>query len=488
MPHTYCVSLYDRCLRNEFVFGFQFCKELEQRSAVELPFKWARLSIAQFFVQPQSLLDFLQAGEIVRGQHLPLDDRKINFHLIEPTGMDRRMYQDCLAVSLSQSPDRCLTAVGRAIVNDPENTAGRSVWLTPHHLIDQSAERVDSGLILASTQDSTAANVPDSQVLQGSAPSILMLHSHGASRTRRQSRVTSDSGLDARLLVRADDIIPTTQRFAVPGASIQIQHSPSFFGELRVAGKDPVLISPGFDRVSVEDSPDGTGTDRSAQGHRSSVGQVRIRQPTQWQLGQADSLTGDRLDDRPVARGKKRACVYGPLYQPRRSCRMPNGDASVGRNGHAVPREHRPRRSISPVIRGAREPTKPVGAGRAGPFACGQASGIHQGTGQGTWVDQEVRAQAWCDSIRKRRSAFRPNVLRIGHTTRPRNLTINCEMDHLAVLIVHTFCAPWVAWASCSHRPGAPTSPITSLYWFDELIGMGTSSDFGGSPPRSSER
>ena len=94
------------------------------------------------------------------------------------------------------------------------------------------------------------------------------------------------------------------------------------------------------------------------------------------------------------------------------------------------------RHSISLVIRGAREPTEPSGAGHAGPFACERGSDIHQGIGQGTRVDQKVRDQAWCDSIRKRRSAFRPNAPRIGQTARHRNPTVNCEMDHLAVQIV----------------------------------------------------
>ena len=71
--------------------------------------------------------------------------------------MHGRMNQDCLAVSLSQSPDRCLTAVRGAVVHNPENTAGRSVRLTPHHLIDQSAERVDSGLILLVWQTASQA-------------------------------------------------------------------------------------------------------------------------------------------------------------------------------------------------------------------------------------------------------------------------------------------------------------------------------------------
>ena len=432
MPRAGIASLFDKYLRHEFMFGFQFCKELEQSSMVELPFERARLAVAQLFVQSQSLLNFLQAGEVVRGQHLPLDDRKIDLDLIEPTGMHGRMDQDCLAVNLSQSPDRCLTAVRGAIVHDPEYTARRSVRLTPHHLIDQSAERVDSGLVLASTQDSTAANVPRSQVLQSAAPLIFMFHSHGPSRTGRQSRVTSDSGLDARFLIRADDVVPAAQWFALPRASVQVQNAPGSFGELWVAWKDPVLVSPGFDRVSVEDSPDGAGTNRAAQGHRCSVGQVRSRQPTQWQLGLADGLTSDCLDDCAVARGKRRACVRGPFDRSRRSYQQPNGATSVGRNGRAVPPGLRLRRSIRPVIRGAREPTEPSGAGRTGPFACERASDIHQGTRQETWVDQEMRDRAWCDSIRKRRSAFRPNAPRIGQTARHRNLTINCEMGPLS--------------------------------------------------------
>jgi hypothetical protein len=106
---------------------------------------------------------------------------------------------------------------------------------------------------------------------------------------------------------------------------------------------------------------------------------------------------------------------------------MPNGDASGARNWRAVPPELRLRRSMSQVIRGAREPTEPSGGGRAGPFACELGSDIHQGTRQGTPVGREGQGQAWCDSIRKRRSAFRPNAPRIGHTTQLRNPTVNCE-------------------------------------------------------------
>ena len=59
MPRSGSVSLCDRRLRHEFVFGLRICKELERSGTVEVPSKWARLSIAQLFVQPQSLFNFL---------------------------------------------------------------------------------------------------------------------------------------------------------------------------------------------------------------------------------------------------------------------------------------------------------------------------------------------------------------------------------------------------------------------------------------------
>jgi hypothetical protein len=211
---------------------------------------------------------------------------------------------------------RCLATVRRAVVHDPEDATRRPVRLAPRHLINQSAERVDSSLFLTSTQDSTTVDVPGGKVLQRASALVLMFHSYGTARRRRQSFVTSDASLDARLLIRANDVVPATKWFALPRPSVQVQDACSFLGELRIAWKDPVLISPRFDRVRVEDSPEGAGTDRSAQVRRSSICQVRSRKPTQWQLGLADRLTSNRLDDRPVASGKRRACARGPLDQP----------------------------------------------------------------------------------------------------------------------------------------------------------------------------
>ena len=66
------------------------------------------------------------------------------------------------------------------------------------------------------------------KILQRASSLVLMFHSHEASRRCRQSCVTSNAGLDARLLIRADDVIPATQRLAIPGAGVEVQDTPSF--------------------------------------------------------------------------------------------------------------------------------------------------------------------------------------------------------------------------------------------------------------------
>src|SRR5438067_7065391 len=104
--------------------------------------------------------------------------------------MHRRMDQDRPAVSLPQSSHCRLATVRGAVVDDPEDTAGRPVGLGSHDLLDQPAERVNPGLLLTPTRDAAAPNIPSGQVLQGASAFVLMLHAHGTSRPGRQGGVT----------------------------------------------------------------------------------------------------------------------------------------------------------------------------------------------------------------------------------------------------------------------------------------------------------
>ena len=62
-------------------------EELQQLGAGELPCKRVWLLVRELFVEVQTLVDFLKTGKIIRCEYLALHDRKIDFHLIQPTGM-----------------------------------------------------------------------------------------------------------------------------------------------------------------------------------------------------------------------------------------------------------------------------------------------------------------------------------------------------------------------------------------------------------------
>src|SRR5262249_9919391 len=313
------------------------------------------------------------------------------------------------------------------VVNDPEDPAGRPVRLRPHYLLDQPAERVDASLLLAPAKDSTAANVPSRQVLQGTASLVLMLDTHRSPGAGRQGCVASNAGLNAGLLIRTDDVVPAAQAAALPEAGIQVQDATRFLGELRVAREDPVLIAPRFDCVAIQDAPDSAGTDGPSQGRGSPLGQIGGRQATQRQLGLADGFTGYRFDNGPLARGKKRPCDLGLPDRPRRSHRMPSGVARAAPNSDATRPKLQLQRSRSKGIHGGAEQAEPSGAGRGTRLSDGQDAGIDQGTRRGKRAGIGARGQAWRDSIRGEHSVLRPNDRKISQATRHHNPTVNCE-------------------------------------------------------------
>ncbi len=115
-----------------------------------------------------------------------------------------------------------------------------------------------------------------------------------------------------------------------------------------------------------------------------------------------------------------------------RSCHMPNDDASGRQNWRAARPEPRLRRWISPVIRGAREPTEPSGA-RACATVRLRTMARHLSTNSsGNAGLSSGRGPAWCDAIRNRRSASLPNAPTIGQTSHGRNPTVNCEKGPLS--------------------------------------------------------
>src|SRR5262245_66685609 len=67
-------------------------EELHQLHASKLPLEGARLAVREFLVEKESLFDCRQTSAVVRREDLALHEGEGNFHLIEPTGMHRRVH------------------------------------------------------------------------------------------------------------------------------------------------------------------------------------------------------------------------------------------------------------------------------------------------------------------------------------------------------------------------------------------------------------
>ncbi len=212
---------------------------------------------------------------------------------------------------------RSLAPVRRAVVHHPEHSIRRAVDRPLHHLLDQSPERLDSCLGLAEAHHQPLLNVPGRQILQRPATLVFRFDSPTTTWGRPKGRVTADAGLDAGLLVRADDPVKPIDSFALPVTLVQIQDDGGLLEEVGGTGENPVLVLPGLDGVLVEDAPDGAAADGLVQLALDPFGEIGRGLAAQRVSGASDHITGDRCDNGPVKGGKRPACGPGQ-DRPRR--------------------------------------------------------------------------------------------------------------------------------------------------------------------------
>jgi hypothetical protein len=71
-------------------------------------------------------------GEIVGGEHLPLDNREVDFDLIEPTGVDGSVDQDRIRPFVAKTLGCFLAPMSGTVVHNPEDIASGSVGFLAH--------------------------------------------------------------------------------------------------------------------------------------------------------------------------------------------------------------------------------------------------------------------------------------------------------------------------------------------------------------------
>ena len=113
------------------------------------------------------------------------------------------------------------------------------------------------------------------------------------------------AGLDAGLLVNAENVIAWPQCCTFPTALVKIEDATSLAGELRITREDPSAMTPGPQCVLAEPAPQGGAADlcNDAACHRL-VAQFDDRPVRQGQTSTRWQLTRQRLDRHDDTGGK----------------------------------------------------------------------------------------------------------------------------------------------------------------------------------------
>ncbi len=209
----------------------------------------------------EALLEIGQTRKVIRGEDLPLNDREVDLHLVEPTGVSGGVDKDCIGPLVSEAIGGSLTPMSRAVVHDPEDASCGLVGLLAHDFADEAIHRRDAILGFATTEDLGAVDIPSSQVDPGTPAKVLVFNSRGAVRRGRQSRLFSAAGLNASLFVGRDNKLVRAQWSAFPNAMVQIEDRAGLGGKIGISREDPASMLPRAKGIATEPTPQRSSTD-----------------------------------------------------------------------------------------------------------------------------------------------------------------------------------------------------------------------------------
>ena len=315
----------------ESAMGVETMEKLPQLSASKLPREGARLAVRELLVEKEALFDFRETRAVVRREPLTVHDGEVNCHLIEPTGMNRRVHHKQIGVRLCQTTHGGFASGRGAVIDEPEDALGSAVGLLFHHWRHQATKGLNTGRRLTPPHDAPPADIPGGQVWQGPAPLVFVLNPHCAPGRGRQTRMAAEARLDPRLFIGTETVLPGAQWRPLPVARIQIPHAARLLGKGGIAGKDPILVAPGFDGIGRQNPPDRARPDRLAQRLPRLRGEVGRRAPTQRQAPVMDRFTGYSFDQGLLQRGKTRSCVRAPAHQPSQTPPEPSVASNTAR-------------------------------------------------------------------------------------------------------------------------------------------------------------
>lgn len=119
----------------------------------------------------KALFEIGQRRKVIRGEDFPLNDREVDLHPIESTGVGRGVDEDCIGPLSAEAINGPLAPMNGTVVHDPEDASRGLVGLLAHDFANQAIHRRDAILGLATTEELGAVDIPGSQVNPGAPES-----------------------------------------------------------------------------------------------------------------------------------------------------------------------------------------------------------------------------------------------------------------------------------------------------------------------------
>ena len=206
--------------------GFELGEHGGQVSASELPLKRLRGPFITCLEGQEAVGELRQRAEVVRGNHLSLHDREVDFDLVEPAGVNRCVHESQPGPLRPKARRGFLASVRRAIVSHPEDAASGTIGLCLHHLSHETVDSADGGLGLATAEELRPMDVPRSQIGQRARAQILFVFdSRDTSGGWAKRGMLAPTRLDTRLLVCGHHKLIRAQSSTFPAARVQIEHA-----------------------------------------------------------------------------------------------------------------------------------------------------------------------------------------------------------------------------------------------------------------------
>ena len=176
-------------------------EKFRQIAACELPLKGRPDGFPTILKVEEPFSDSSEIRKVIGSKDLSLNDGKVDFDLIEPTGVNGAVHQNESGELVLETLHGGQSAMGGSVVHDPKHAARIVIGRPGHDLFHEAVEGSNSASSFAAAKDPGAVDIQCGQVSPRAAPFIFVFDFHDGSGLCGQCGVKTGAGLDAGFLV-----------------------------------------------------------------------------------------------------------------------------------------------------------------------------------------------------------------------------------------------------------------------------------------------